>query len=273
MRISIHHRTVYRYERPIVYTIQSLKQTPQEYASQTILRWRLRSADGTPMPSFLDSFGNRTHTLVINKPHDVVEILVDGLVETRDSAGVVRGAPEPFPIAAYLRETALTEPDGALKELAEGCRGAADLVGTAHCLMDKIRARIDYRVGATHVETTAAAALAAGYGVCQDHAHAFIACARHLGLPARYVSGYLAAGDGSEVYEASHAWAEIFIPDLGWVGFDPANAICPNQTYVRVATGLDYRESAPVRGLRKGLAEESLDVAVRVIQEAEQQQA
>jgi transglutaminase-like putative cysteine protease len=125
-------------------------------------------------------------------------------------------------------------------------------------------------VGATTVMTTAAEALAKGSGVCQDHAHVFIAVARLLGLPARYVSGYLWQG-GSETASASHAWAEAHVPDFGWLGFDPANNICPTEKYVRVAIGLDYGEAAPVRGIRRGAADEVLTVAVDV-QPAQAQQ-
>ena len=112
--------------------------------------------------------------------------------------------------------------------------------------------------------TTAADALARGFGVCQDHAHLFIAAARLIDIPARYVSGYLWTGVDAQPFDASHAWAEAFVPELGWVGFDPANRICPTENYIRVAVGLDYSAAAPVRGLRRGPAEESLDVEVQV---------
>jgi transglutaminase-like putative cysteine protease len=128
--------------------------------------------------------------------------------------------------------------------------------------MNGIREAVDYVVGATDVQTTAGEALRAGHGVCQDHAHVFMACARLLGVPARYVSGYLVTGDGEQVFEASHAWAEAHIEDLGWVAFDPANAVCATDRYVRVAVGRDYRDAAPTRGVRRGVAEEHLEVSI-----------
>jgi transglutaminase-like putative cysteine protease len=136
--------------------------------------------------------------------------------------------------------------------------------------MGGVRDAIDYRIGETHAETTAAEALAHGFGVCQDHAHVFISAARHAGMPARYVSGYLWDPRDTE-YEASHAWAEAYIDGLGWVGFDVANRICPTDAHIRVACGLDYLEAAPARGLRRGGGEETLEVRLRVDAGAVQQ--
>lgn len=117
--------------------------------------------------------------------------------------------------------------------------------------------------GAGDVRGSAEEALGAGHGVCQDQAHVFIACARAMGIPTRYVSGYLLL-DGRDQAPASHAWAEAWVPDLGWVGFDVANAVCSDDRYVRVATGLDYAEAAPVSGTRGGAGPESLAVLVEV---------
>lgn len=271
MRISVEHTTSYQYEEAIVYTIQSLKLTPGDFVGQQVLDWRVgfthsgkRADPDPPMAQFVDSFGNVTHTLVVNRPHDALTITVKGTVLTEERTGIVAGAEEPFPLAGYLRETALTAPSQGIKDLANGCRDDANPLGAMHSLLNAVRDRVDYKVGTTGVETTAADALSSGRGVCQDHAHVFIACARHLGFPARYVSGYMADGDGSETFEASHAWAEAHIPQLGWVGFDPANRQSPTEAYLRVATGLDYREAAPIRGLRRGAAGERLEVAVRV---------
>ena len=273
MLISIQHETHYRYDGAAAYTIQSLKQTPQNTDGQRVLAWTIDFGVDKDVPSFVDSFGNVTHTFVLNELHEEVRIRVSGLVETTNLSGVVSGTREPFPIIAYYRETDLTRPTDALRDLARSVSRTDDMLQTAHDLMDTVRTRIDYREGETHVQTTAADALAHGYGVCQDHAHVFICCARLLGIPARYVSGYLQASENrDEVYEAGHAWAEAYMPDLGWVGFDVANRSCPHEAYVRVAVGLDYREAAPIRGLRLGGGAESLDVTVKVVQESAQQQ-
>ena len=115
-------------------------------------------------------------------------------------------------------------------------------------MTERVRGAVVYTLKSSDVATTAEAALTAGRGVCQDQAHVFIAAARALGIPARYVSGYLLI-DGREEQEAGHGWAEGFVDGLGWIGFDVANAICPDDRYVRVASGRDYLDAAPVKGL------------------------
>jgi transglutaminase-like putative cysteine protease len=116
----------------------------------------------------------------------------------------------------------------------------------------------------TEVVPSASEAFALKRGVCRDHCHIFLAAARYLDIPARYIAGYLQMADGRIEQEAGHAWAEAFIPDIGWVGFDPANGLCPTEAYVRVAVGLDAIGAAPVRGVRFGLGSENLEVAVKV---------
>jgi transglutaminase-like putative cysteine protease len=114
-------------------------------------------------------------------------------------------------------------------------------------------------------------AVALRRGVCQDLSHIFIACARLIGAPARYVSGHLVKLNGEVEQQASHAWAEALVPGLGWVGFDAANGACPAETHVRVATGFDYMSAAPVRGTRIGGGAEELSVKLAVADMAQRQ--
>lgn len=223
------------------------------------------------MPQVEDSFGNITHTLAIDRPHDEVFVRVSGEVVTRDTSGIFGFGAERVPPPVFLRETALTAADPAMIDFAEGLRSGPkgaqrSEIELMHALSDAIADKVAYRLGETHTETKAAEAFAHGQGVCQDHAHILIACARKLGIPARYVSGYMwhdpHGGDG----EAAHAWAEAYIPDLGWVGFDPSNRQCPTEAYVRMAVGLDYRSAAPILGLRRGGGEENMKVTVRIDQ-------
>ncbi|KAK0350475.1 hypothetical protein LTR94_028876, partial [Friedmanniomyces endolithicus] len=193
-------------------------------------------------------------------------------VATADTGGVVRGVNERLAPAVFLRETRLTQADAALCAFAlEAGEGAS--LDRMHRLMGAIHARVAFQVGATSASHTAAEAFAIGQGVCQDHAQIFIACARKLGVPARYVSGHLSRSDGQHDQDAAHAWAEAFIEDLGWVGFDPANGVCPTEHYVRVATGLDALGATPIRGTSYGGGVESLTVAlhVRPVQQGQQQ--
>ena len=266
MRIRIRHRTVYAYDHPIVYAIQTVRMTPQPHDSLSVIHWSLRGESRKPLPQVIDGYGNIVHNHTVNRPHSEAEILVEGEVETRDAQGVVRGAPELLPLNFYLRETPLTVADEELEAMARDSVGNLAALDALHALMGTVRDRVDYRPGETDAMTTAAEALTSGQGVCQDHAHVFISAARRLGYPARYVGGYLWAGEQASAYEAGHAWAEAYVADLGWVGFDPANRICPAESHVRVAIGLDYWSAAPVRGLWRGEGTENLAVEVEVTQ-------
>ena len=137
--------------------------------------------------------------------------------------------------------------------------------------MAALHKRVRYRIGATDAASPAAEAFAKGEGVCQDHAHIFLSICRTLGVPSRYLSGYLWADSGEGTYEANHAWAEAFVDGLGWVSFDVANCVAASEAYVRVAQGRDYLDAAPVRGLWRGDGTEALTVSVRVSQGQQQQ--
>ncbi|RME62898.1 MAG: transglutaminase family protein [Alphaproteobacteria bacterium] len=265
MRISVRHLTQYSYDQPIDYAIQTLRLAPRPHHGQSVLAWRVVGEGGKALPGFIDGLGNQVHCHSVNRPHREASVLVEGEVETRETHGVVAGACAPLPPAYFLRTTPLTAGDEALAALAHEARGKSRL-DLLHDLTGRIRDGIDYQIGMTEACTPASEALAKGAGVCQDHAHVFIACARILGLPARYIGGYLWTDSPLEVLEAGHAWAEAYVEDLGWVGFDPANRVCATPAYVRVSVGLDYWSAAPVRGLWRGVGEEHLHVEVQVRQ-------
>ena len=266
MRLRVTHETVYRYGAPAKSAIQLLRLTPRNHEAQLVRRWHIDLDHDGRLIRRDDCYGNIAHSVFIEGPLEAVTVTVSGEVETQDTAGAVRGAVERFPPALYLRETRLTAPDAAIRDFAEEIRreGGSDVLATAHGLMRAIHARLRFDVGTTHAGTSAAEAFSAGHGVCQDLTHIFISAARLLGLPARYVSGYLLQLAGPAEQEASHAWAEAHIPHLGWVGFDAANGVSPTDAYIRVAIGLDYLGAAPVRGARYGGLDETLDVRVRV---------
>lgn len=263
MHIVIDHSTTYRYGAAAQRVHQALRLWPIPGVGQVIRDWRV-DIDGRKIrPSSRDGFGNPVATHVVDRPVAALVVHVHAEVETLDRHGIVGHTEDPLPPAFFVHATDLTRPDVAIDALARDCvaQGDGD-VARLHRLCDTVRERVDYRPAVTHVASSAADALAHGAGVCQDHAHVLIAAARVLGYPARYVSGYLAASAGADA--ASHAWAEIHVPDLGWVGFDAANRICPDERYVRIAIGRDYRDAAPVRGVQLGGGAESMEVAVRV---------
>jgi transglutaminase-like putative cysteine protease len=271
MRLRVQHRTAYRYEQPVTYAIQSLRLSPQPYDGLVVIAWQVRRDGRRELPHFVDGLGNIVHCHTMQQPHRHYAITVDGEVETRDTNGIVRGAPEPLPPLFFLRSTPLTTTDSAIEALAADAARASSPLDRLHALMDRIHERVAYRTGATTVTTAAAEVLQRGAGVCQDHAHLFIAAARALDIPARYVSGYLWTGENDRAYEASHAWAEAFVQDLGWVGFDCSNRVCPAERHIRLGVGLDYWAAAPVRGMRRGDTPESLSVEVRVTQAGAEQ--
>lgn len=280
MRLSIHHKTVYRYDAPADYAAQVLRMTPREYDGLDVIQWNVKTNGPGRLSSFEDGFGNLSHVHTVVDVHDSLSIEVDGIVETLETQGIVRGGAEPLPLGVYLRTTPLTFPSEAISGLAADAAKATSASAVLHRLMELVAANVEYRKGCTTVSTTAAEALAGGTGVCQDQAHVFIAAARALGIPARYVGGYLCMdGLDSEgrlshselgLEQAGHAWAEAFDADLGWTGFDPANGVVASPWHVRTSVGLDYESASPVRGVRRGLGNEALEVGVQVARLGEQ---
>ncbi|MDJ0947896.1 MAG: transglutaminase family protein [Alphaproteobacteria bacterium] len=264
MQIRIRHQTDYHYSEPFINGIQYVRLNPRSGPSQSVESWTVR-APGT-LTQWTDHFGNICHTMAFLKPEEEVSIVVSGAVETFDTKGVLPINPVGLPAEAYLNPTSYTHDDPPLRGFARHFRReiAKDRLDGLHSLMLAVPDSVEYREGETHVHTTAAEAMKDGFGVCQDHAHIFIAVCKALGVPARYISGYLWTGQGSEAHSASHAWAEALVPDLGWVSFDPANGVSATDHYVRIAVGFDYAGAGPVRGVRRGGGLESMAVAIEL---------
>ena len=264
MKLRISHETVYRYDQPIRNLVQSLRLTPSVFEGQKTHEWTIDVSGGIRGPGFRDGAGDWIEGWTVRGPVDHVTIRIDGRIDTRDMAGVLRGHREMINPLTYLRDTSVTLPDPALRELAFGITGTTDQLDLAHKRSAAVSDRIAFRPGVTQTGTTAAQALALGEGVCQDHTHALTALARLRGLPARYVSGYLHSTIDGQAHDAAHAWAEIQVEGLGWIGFDAANRCCPDERYVRLGSGLDSADAAPIRGIAMGTGAEELDVSVRV---------
>ncbi|MEJ8574570.1 transglutaminase family protein [Microbaculum marinum] len=264
MRIQVRHETAYEYATPAKYIIQKLRLSPRSHDGQHVRRWRIEVDKDCRLVETTDAFGNVVHSFTLMGQFDSLSIIVEGEVETEETAGVIRGTAERLPLGLYLRETSLTEPDEQIEAYARKFqRQDNDRLQLLHDLLSDLHAHITFDTNRTDSGTTAAAAFELRHGVCQDFAHVFIAAARSLGIPARYIGGYLVQSDGTVTSEAGHAWAEAYAGDLGWVGFDPSNGVCTTDGYVRVAVGLDYLGAAPVRGSQVGGQTETLGVAVR----------
>lgn len=263
MLLKVDHLTRYHYDQPVRGVVQSHRLTPSQFEGQQVLDWSVTVTDGVNGGAFRDGAGDWIASWSVLGPVQEIVVQVTGTVRTADTAGVLRGHKSLIRPEVYMRDTRATEADENLRALAEAGRGD-DLLGGAHALMAAIGEAILYKPGVTRAHTTACEALSLGEGVCQDHAQVMVTCARVLGLPARYVSGYLYAAK-DETHEAAHAWAEVFIEGLGWVGFDPANQCCPDERYIRLGSGLDALDAAPIRGTARGEGTESLDVNVAVL--------
>jgi len=268
MRLKITHVTTYSYDTPVHYALQQLRLTPKSGHGQGVLSWSSSITGGSKQLEFDDQFSNHTEVVMVDPGATRVEIVSQGEVEIEDRSGVVGRHRGPAPVWLFGETTPLTTPGPNLRKLAARVKGGVDAlegVEPLHALSREIAGAVAYETGRTDSGTGAEEALTAGHGVCQDHAHIMIAAARLLGYPARYVSGYLMM-DGQVEQDASHAWAEVWTEGLGWVGFDVSNGICPDARYVRVATGRDYRDAAPIHGLRQGAGQEALHVSLQVQQ-------
>lgn len=273
MRLTIAHETHYRFNEPAQHSIQYLRLTPRDDSSQFVRSWNV-STPGK-LRAWTDGFGNFAHVSVQDGRHDEVPVIVHGEVETTDTAGVLPPH-DGLPPLMFLRETRYTRVQGGIEDLAKPFAERArdeGQIAALHALMWTLHEQVVYQPGLTHVHSEAAEALEQGSGVCQDHAHLFIACCRVLEIPARYVSGYLYSEGGQGEGVASHAWAEAYLEDLGWVSFDAANGICATDAYVRLAVALDYEGACPIRGVRRGGGIEEMTVRVKVHQGEGQSQS
>ncbi|MBU6406033.1 MAG: transglutaminase family protein [Alphaproteobacteria bacterium] len=261
MKITIRHQTRYAYSPPAGRAALRLRLFPPQFDTQQPLGWTV-TVNGQPVaPLHTAAFGEQEAVWSTREPQTELLILAAGVVDAKDGAGVVRGLQDYARPGVFLRATSLTAIDRALSGLAQEARCGSSL-DTLHALCGLVADRVAYQPRKTHSQTTAAEALAQGYGVCQDHAHVFIATARSIGIPARYVMGYMAA---EEDFHETHAWAEAFVPELAaWVGFDPANRRCPTDAYVRLGCGFDAEGAAPIRGCVGPGSKETLTAAVDI---------
>lgn len=262
MQLHIRHETHYSYSEPVKRSVQNLRLTPRQEASQRALSWTI-TAPGKQHAQ-IDAHGNVVHLLTLDQPHREIRIVVHGIVETDDNVGSALFEQGNLSPLAYLASTTLTRADDAIADFAKKqSLMDGDRKETLLKLAGNICQHIEYTTGATDVRESAAQAFSRRKGVCQDQAHVFIACCRANGIPARYVSGYFYVGKNQEV--ASHAWADAWLgPDQGWLGIDVTNRMPIGGNHCRLAVGRDYLEACPVRGVRRGGGDEAMKVAVAI---------
>jgi len=267
MQMHIRHETRYRYERPVKYSVQNLHLTPRRDSSQRALTWSI-TAPGRRLEQ-VDAYGNISHLLTIEEPLREIQILVRGVVEIVDTEGPQDDGP--LSPLAYLAPTQLTAPNDELRAFAhDAMDSVSDPSARAKALAEAVFGAVRYKSGTSDVHDSAAIAFRNGVGVCQDQAHVYIASARAVGIPARYVSGYIYTGDTNDA--ASHAWVDVWLgPEIGWQSMDVTHKRPAVSTYCRLAVGRDYLDAAPVRGVRHGGGSEKMEANVLVAESAQQQ--
>ncbi len=267
MLLKITHTTTYRFTAAASYGLQQLRLTPKSRPGQVVKSWDMTVDGGQIETHFTDHHQNRVTLVSFDSGAREIKVLCEGEVQTEETAGVIGKHGGFAPLWFFLRTTNLTSAGPRVAALTKGLMDEmpGDLP-RLHALSARVIDAVAYETGRTGSETSAEEAVIEGAGVCQDHAHIFISAARHLGYPARYVSGYLLMTDRVH-QDASHAWAEAFVENIGWVGFDVSNGYSPDPRYVRVATGLDYADAAPIAGIHFGAKGEAMSVDIRVAQQ------
>jgi len=260
MKLAVDHTTHYTYDSPVRASTQYLRLTPRDSSRQKVVDWKVE-APAVPVRTF-DGFGNVLHVLTIEKPVTEIRIRAIGVIETR--AGLDEDAdPVPLSPLIFTRVSSLTRVDERLAAFADAYRRRAGSPSGLTELATGILRKMPFKPGDTNVSSSAAEAFGVGSGVCQDHANVFIACCRHLGVPARYISGYVYSAGQTHV--ASHAWAEAWVVDR-WRSFDIANNRPAGEDHIRVAIGADYFDACPIRGVRTGGGVEAMSAVALVAQ-------
>jgi transglutaminase-like putative cysteine protease len=284
MRLTIQHETVYEYPRPAMNSVNEAWMRPLTDERQTCLSFRIDTRPLSSPRPYTDYFGNTVYHFDIQEQHSrlVVATSAEVLTEPLDAAAALASDLSEYqPLSPtdehwldFLASTPLTQPGSLICALAkEVSNGSTTVSALLQALSEAIRQRLSYLPESTKVDSPAETALEQGAGVCQDFTHVYIATARALGIPARYVSGYLCSDTAMGVTQASHAWPEALLPSTGWVGIDVTNGCFPDERYVRVATGRDYDDVPPIRGAFIGAAPADPTVAVSALTiEAQQQQ-
>jgi transglutaminase-like putative cysteine protease len=268
MKLEIVHSTRYRYSGPIAETVMEVRLRPMDGNGQRCLDFDLDVSSGIEPRTYTDGYGNNVHYFNLVRPHTRLIVTSRSVVET----GLERDADAGEELVHdFLRYRSPVKDVLGVRELA-GRHPVADL-GSGPAVeqaLDELTLTISreftYDRAVTDVYSAVDEVLELRAGVCQDFAHLFIAVARAMGVPARYVSGYIHAPGGAGASSASHAWAEGWVPGRGWVGFDATHPVRTSENHVRVAVGRDYSDAAPTRGIYVGSATGSMAVGVRTRQ-------
>ena len=280
MRYEIEHVSRYRYATRVRQCTMLLCLEPSDDRRQRLLHFEIETHPTGALSREIDNFGNPRHVFALHRAHTVLEITARSTVEstppvalpTRLDSGAwkeIRARADSFPDWDFTHASPLIGPSTNLEAFAErhGIKRGADPLESLLRLSNTLHRRLRYVPGTTSAESSVDHVLETDCGVCQDYAHVMIAVARSWGIPARYVSGYLDVTGQTGRHSpdnATHAWVECRLPNLGWVGFDPTNRSLAGPGHVRIAAGRDYRDVSPTRGIVQGGGTSRLEVTVDV---------
>lgn len=262
MFIRIHHERTWRFDPAARGVLRSCRLNPRNFDGQHVMNWRMDVNVDCHMKFSEDGFGNLVQSFSVDGPVTELGVAIECSVDTFDTHGVVRGAVERFPPELYLRPTALTQASNDLRVFARDvCAGIDEPFAKAHALLPSICNAIawDRTTAASDVLATRGAAdvFKAKTGDSREIAHVFLACARLLKIPTRFVSGFCMPAGGEEDWPgSSHCWAEAWCEGYGWIGFDAAIGVCARETHVRLACALDWLGAAPYRTGQSGFSTE-----------------
>jgi transglutaminase-like putative cysteine protease len=282
---SIRHLTRFRYHRPVSESIMEVRMHPRSDQHQHCLSFSLSVSPRCRVFTYRDQYGNNVHHFDIPGDHEQLVIVAESLVEQQiemdipallapDAWGELDAMVAEGDYGEMLLPSTFAQPTPALLKMAEelGAVRRDDPLMVVHELNKRIYEYFEYVPRSTRVDSPIDEAIASRQGVCQDFAHTMIALLRHIGIPARYVSGYLYRGredHDRSLPDASHAWVEALMPHLNWIGFDPTNDLIAYNRHIRTAVGRDYSDVPPTHGVFRGKAESELYVAVQVQANAE----
>jgi transglutaminase-like putative cysteine protease len=269
MRVSVQHVTHLEFAGEVAESIMDVRLGPHDDAHQRTQRFALRCEPHGHIRRYADGFGNTAHLLTSIRTHGFVQVSAESEIETQlsDPFALPDSAPPPLgPLerADALNPSQLVPALPVLTEVASPFRHLEPFEAVCR-LSELVHHRVEYQPGVTDVTTSVAEVLGGGRGVCQDFAHVLIGLCRAIGIPSRYVSGYIVTADVGGPNRgggASHAWAEAHTPSHGWRGFDPTNNLLANDRYIKVAVGRDYHDVPPTRGTYRGASVGNLGVAV-----------
>lgn len=270
MLLNIQHETTLSYSEPVCETVFEVRMAPPSTEDQTNLGYRLRITPAAPVMSYRDGFGNRVDLFNIIAPYRdlVVRATTIARIHRRDGEGRLAqsdwngNGPVALEALEFLQPSPLVNQTPGLADFVATMPrpDGIPLVTLVKAIVDAVRGRLAYEKKVTTAKTPVSEALALGRGVCQDFTHLFLGTCRGLGLPARYVSGYV-NGPGEL---ATHAWSQVWAGNAGWVDIDPTRGLFPNEHYVVTAVGRDFSDVPPNRGVWKGLADETITVVVKI---------